>query len=504
MAKAKAFLIKYPVWTMLMIVVLGLCFMGAKYFGPEAETLADFGFFRVEKGDFQVTIVEGGNLDSTKKVTLSSEMEWTTQIKFIVPEGTYVKEGDKMVEFETGNLPERIKNQRIAIIRAENELGKAKEEQEVKKMEREIEDSQAALDVEFAEADLEKYQYGDYPMQKRSLMSTITLAREEIQRASDRMSWTKKLLAKDYATMSELKADELKVKTKELAISQYDEELRLLEKYAHPKQLQRYKSAFAQSKLNKIRTLRATESYKESFKSRVKSHENSLKQQKEKLEEFLEQEKKSRLIAPQDVLVVYASSSRLVDKGEDVRPGQSVIVLPDTTQMMVEIMIHESHIRDVKPGMDAIVKIDALPDRSFKGRVKKVAPLPDSRRSYYEPDLKIYNAEVWIEDELPDDLRPGVSARAEIAIASLTNVLRVPIQSVTTVKGQTVCYVKASAGGLRRVKVEIGHHNDQYIEIISGLSVGDEVSLAPPYEDEGLGSSEDEDAKPISPPAQSQ
>ena len=86
----------------------------------------------------------------------------------------------------------------------------------------------------------------------------------------------------------------------------------------------------------------------------------------------------------------------------------------------------------------------------------------------------------------------------------LTNVLRVPVQCVTTVKGQTVCYVKASAGGLRRVKVEIGHHNDQYIEIISGLNVGDEVSLAPPYEDDGLGFSEDEDTKPISPPAQSQ
>ena len=65
------------------------------------------------------------------------------------------------------------------------------------------------------------------------------------------------------------------------------------------------------------------------------------------------------------------------------------------------------------------MRIDALPDREFQAVVRKVAPTPDRRIRYYE-DISVYNTEVWIEDDtnaLPEDLKPGVSAKAQIIVA---------------------------------------------------------------------------------------
>ena len=93
----------------------------------------------------------------------------------------------------------------------------------------------------------------------------------------------------------------------------------------------------------------------------------------------------------------------------------------------------------------------------------------------------MYDTHVWIQDEnsqLPEDLKPGVSAKAEIIIAELSDVLMVPVQSVTTYKGQKVVQVKRGENVVI-VSVKTGQFNNRFIEIKDGLKEGDQVSLAP-------------------------
>ena len=61
--------------------------------------------------------------------------------------------------------------------------------------------------------------------------------------------------------------------------------------------------------------------------------------------------------------------------------------------------------------------------------------------------------------------------------------ITVPIQAVTTLKGQQVCYAKR-LGGPEPIPVEIGMFNSSYIEIKSGLDEGERVMLAPPVSEE--------------------
>ena len=171
-----------------------------------------------------------------------------------------------------------------------------------------------------------------------------------------------------------------------------------------------------------------------------------------------------------------------------VRQRQEIVKLPDVSRMLADVKISESRIRQLRPGMAAYVTVDCLPKRIFKARVRKVGVLPDSQASWMNPDVKVYSTEVLIEDELPT-LKPGVSARAQIVITNLPNALSVPIQAVTTHRGQHVCYV-AKGRSTVPVPVTVGWYNDQFIEIQSGLKEGDRVLLAPPASSERLGSDE--------------
>jgi len=202
----------------------------------------------------------------------------------------------------------------------------------------------------------------------------------------------------------------------------------------------------------------------------------------QRFDQLKEQLNLTKIYAPQDGLVIYASSSNqgsgvLIEEGATVRQKQEIIKLPDVTQMMVEIRVHESHVQKIKPGLSAYVTIDSLPEQQFKGVVRKVAVLPDASSRFYNPNLKVYATEVLISDDIPD-IKPGISGRAEIVITNLTDVLTVPIQAVTTVKGRQVCFL-GKGSSPTATPVEVGMYNDKYIEIKSGLKEGDRVMLAP-------------------------
>ena len=152
--------------------------------------------------------------------------------------------------------------------------------------------------------------------------------------------------------------------------------------------------------------------------------------------------------------------------------------------MKVDIKIHESQISKVKKGQTSFIVLDQQPDQRYKGIVSKVAPLPDSASFFSDPNLKEYATEILVTDTLPD-LKPGVSARAEIVITNIPNTLKVPIQSVTTVDGKQVVF-KQTMSGPEPVPVEVGLFNTKFIEVLDGVDAGDAILLAPPLQMEEI------------------
>ena len=138
----------------------------------------------------------------------------------------------------------------------------------------------------------------------------------------------------------------------------------------------------------------------------------------------------------------------------------------------------ESSVNMVKPGQKATITVEAYPDIPLEGKVLQVAPLPDPPHGWFDPSVKVYTTQITI-DGAHDILKPGMSAKVEVLIEQLKNVLIVPIQVVANREGKKVCYIATPQGPKQR-QVQTGSFNDTYVHIISGLEAGEQVLLIPP------------------------
>lgn len=185
--------------------------------------------------------------------------------------------------------------------------------------------------------------------------------------------------------------------------------------------------------------------------------------------------------APKAGLVVFEKSEDFrnepIGEGILVRERQPLISLPDVSQMKVRINIYENQVSLVKPGMRAFINLDALPDQRFLGEVTSIASMPDPSRDG-NPNFRVYKAEVLVKDKLPD-IKPGITARVDVLIAELQDVIKVPLQAVVGIGDRQFCFVDKS-GSLTPVPVDVGLFDNDFVQITKGLNPGDMITLAPP------------------------
>ncbi len=443
-------------------------------------------YHRVTRGDFLVSIVEGGTLQAVNEVTVRNEVDGTSRIIYIVPEGSYVKKGDLIVQLDTEEAEKDLNEQ---LLRYEDDKAdhiRAETDVIITKSEAESDIRSAELAVKFAEMDLKKFEQIEKEQEMRNAEIEIITAQESLKLAEERLEWSERLTQEGFETKSNLDRDKLKVTNESLGLEKAENVKKMLTEYDLAMMEAEYRASLEEAKEELARVRKQSESKILQDQADYEKAERRLNLSETKLRQRQEQMAATKIYAPQDGLIVYAtarsrySSESMIEEGAMIRQRQSIVKIPDTSEMKVEVKVHESHVNQVKLGQAAIVVLDALPDSRFKGVVSKIAVLPDNQGYYGNHNLKVYSTEIIIQDELPD-IKPGASARAEIIITNLENVITVPIQCVTTVAGEQVCYVKTLAGP-KPVPVEIGLFNNRFIEIKSGLESGDRVLLSPPID----------------------
>ncbi len=162
-------------------------------------------------------------------------------------------------------------------------------------------------------------------------------------------------------------------------------------------------------------------------------------------------------------------------------PGTVLLVIADLSQMQAVVEIDETDVVAVKTGQAATITVDALPDISFTGKVSQVGYMPVQRLLTGEQSTTNFQVEITLDSTVPA-LRPGMNLQAEIFTAQLDSVLVVPIQAVGRRKvknreRETVFCVKNGRAVL--VPVRTGVASDTEIEVVEGLSPGDEVIIGP-------------------------
>ena len=159
--------------------------------------------------------------------------------------------------------------------------------------------------------------------------------------------------------------------------------------------------------------------------------------------------------------------------------GSVPMQIADISRMRMTISINEIDILSVKPGMQAIVYVDALVGYSVTAEVLRVASTAGSgSESYYGPSggLVYYSVDLLINNPDPR-LKIGMSADAEIILEELQNVLMVNPMAIQTEADNSFVEVQLEDGSVQSVTVKVIASNNTYTVVEGNLKDGDIVIL---------------------------
>jgi HlyD family secretion protein len=211
--------------------------------------------------------------------------------------------------------------------------------------------------------------------------------------------------------------------------------------------------------------------------AKLKQAHAQVLQSQASLKQLEEQLSYTTIVAPMDGVIL----SRDVEIGDAV---SSILVLGstatlvmtegDTTQVYVQGKVDEADIAHVYMGQPARIKVESFRDRTFLGKVTKIAPL-----GVEKDNVTTFEVRVSI-DNAGGELKANMTANAEIMLDEHKGVLTVPENSVSY-DNQKNAFVsvpdRSQKEGFRKIAVKIGLSNGSVTEVVSGLKEGDQVVL---------------------------
>ncbi|HEY9422313.1 MAG TPA: efflux RND transporter periplasmic adaptor subunit [Thermoanaerobaculia bacterium] len=188
------------------------------------------------------------------------------------------------------------------------------------------------------------------------------------------------------------------------------------------------------------------------------------------------------------VIALNAKEGEVVISGTMNNPGSVIGTIADMAQILAEVDVDETEIVNVTVGQEAVLKVDALPGREYRGRVVEIGSSGYNRPA--QPDVTFFKVKVLLEDPGPE-LRARMSVRAEIKTAAHDRALSVPIQAVVerrladagkapAGKGEeaNVVFVVENGKAVQR-PVETGLSDETHVELTSGVKAGQQVITGP-------------------------
>jgi len=190
--------------------------------------------------------------------------------------------------------------------------------------------------------------------------------------------------------------------------------------------------------------------------------------------------------------------------------GTELVTIADLSQLVVRVRLNEVDVARVYVGQPAEVRVDAVPEKVFKGVVSKIAPAALDRLLARSANPAAGQGEVaWFDVEIKlsethPDLKLGMSANVDIVAKKLVRTLTIPLDAIVEEEGVRYALLvtdpkiaqqvrKAYMAGrldelvipeskvpTKKVRIRIGLKNEAKAQLISGLKEGDVLLVKPP------------------------
>ncbi len=492
--------------------------------------------YTVENGPISVQVVESGPLEAVRTVEVKSRVSGRVA-KLYVDEGDMVKAGQLIAIIDPQETELQVKqnqaqlkgaqagSQRMAIeieqrrVTAQTALAKARNQAAQLKLELNAQPALTTASLRTAESGLRSAEQGHellvkvtQPNARVQAETAVTNARAGVLNAEQQYNRNKELFDLGYVAKRELEAAELNLQnakgtltTAQDRLQRIDDEQALERRQSEEKLAQaraeynRTKANTVQDDLKKKQYERALQDVRDAevalkdvqaLQASRRQQQASVEQLQSVLGDSLRLLGETEIRAPVDGIV----TKRLVQEGELVASlssfssGSPIVKVEDRGTMLAKLQINEIDVAKLSIGTPVEIKVDAIPNRKFAGRVSKIAPasIETAAGGGGSPVVK-YEVEVRL-DEASTALKSGMTAQCTMKVLDLPNAVRVRTEFVGREKdGRTFVLLitgPAAKGKkepeTRKVLVTVGAASGAFTEITEGVKVGDKL-LKPPY-----------------------
>ncbi len=154
-------------------------------------------------------------------------------------------------------------------------------------------------------------------------------------------------------------------------------------------------------------------------------------------------------------------------EGQFINPALELYTIADLSVVWVYVDVYEDDLPWVKLGDQAVMKVTALPGRTFTGKVSYVYPYLESKTRTVKVRLEFANAK--------GELKPEMFADVVLASSRQINTLVIPSEAVVRSGNREQVFVVRGGGKFEPREVQLGVSADAFVQVLSGLQEGDEV-----------------------------
>ena len=167
--------------------------------------------------------------------------------------------------------------------------------------------------------------------------------------------------------------------------------------------------------------------------------------------------------------------------GQTISTGIStqmiIATIADLSDLEIYLTVDETDIGSIKQGAKVEFTVDSKPGETFTGYVSEIAKGTKGNMGATSNSVVYYTVKVQIPENISNNFLPSMTARATIFGEDIKNTLVVPLTAVRTDKQGEYVYVMKD-GQPVRTAVSTGVTGDTNVQILKGLSEGDEIIVS--------------------------
>jgi HlyD family secretion protein len=495
--------------------------------------------YTVQRGAIVVDVTESGAIEPVRTVEIKSRVSGRLAALY-VEEGSRVRQGQLLARIDPREVQQQVEQGSAQVESAKANTERARIALEIQAKEARLQLRQAELRVEQLQRELEvqplltraairtaetAYQNAQenlrlleqvkHPQERLEAENAVRDAEARLQEAQRHYERVRALLEKGYVARQQLDAAQTALTLAQSQLqSARQRQQQLAEQQRIERETARANLESARAELERARASAVQDEIKrkayeaaladfEAARNRLrqiemqqlelKQAQATEKQASSQLRNWLIQLAETDVRSPIDGIVTrrYREVGELVMSGTTgFGEGTPIMQVADLSRMRVRLNLNELDVAKVRVGMPVEVRVDALPNRLFRGVVKRIAPAalqPASGTNSLASATSVVKFAVEVHLQQTDEtLRPGMTARCRILIATRANALILPLEALGQEDERSyVLKLNPNArdpqGKPKREKVyvQVGLRSASHAEILSGVREGDQVAKPP-------------------------